>query len=50
MEMKRFIFAGILGLSLAERGGKLVNLLVSPVLRRADVEVLTPYREQGVRQ
>jgi hypothetical protein len=27
------------------RGGKLVNLLVSPVLRRADVEVLAPYRD-----
>jgi hypothetical protein len=29
------------------RGGKLVNLLVTPVLRRADVEVLAPYREHG---
>jgi len=27
------------------RGGKLVNLLVTPVLRRADVEVLAPYRD-----
>ncbi len=32
------------------RGGKLVNLLVTPALRRADVEVLAPYREQGVGQ
>ncbi len=27
------------------RGGKLVNLLVTPALRRADVEVLSPYRD-----
>jgi hypothetical protein len=51
MGMNELILGCVLGLSLvlgmAARGSKRVNLLVTPVLRRADVEVLAPYREHG---